>query len=201
MRHPSTADVAIVWAKARLGALRSDRPKHRRASLRASVSSDRRARRTESDSLGSPIPEVNHWCVLIQTILLANYCGWPTHRNLGKLGPSGVAFPGHQRPRTNSPTVTYAVYAAPGMMKMESGSGSPEDWRRVSGRRPFDQLRASREVRCSLLRCEQEPSWISSDLDGKWSQRHLNGREGHRRHPQSWEGRARQSYEDVQTVD
>ena len=41
----------------------------------------------------------------------------------------------------NSPTVTYAADAAPGMMKMESSCGSPEDGRRVSGRRPFDQLR------------------------------------------------------------
>jgi hypothetical protein len=36
-KDKSVPDLAVIWR----GALRSDRPKHRRASLRASVSSDR----------------------------------------------------------------------------------------------------------------------------------------------------------------
>src|SRR5262245_58758418 len=60
---------------------------------------------------------------------------------LGQDGPGGEENPRNQTPQTNSPTVAYVADATPGLMKMGSSSGSPSDWRQVSGRRPLDQLR------------------------------------------------------------
>src|SRR3954471_3607808 len=57
---------------------------------------------------------------------------------MGTPGDPNPASPTHH---ANSLIVTYAVYAAPGMMEMGSSCGSPWCRRRVSGRRPFDQLR------------------------------------------------------------
>src|SRR5262249_49103746 len=73
--------------------------------------------------------------------LVANSSRPPRIADCRLAGDPACPDSGSSTDLVNSPPVAYAADATPGLMKLESRSGSPSDWRRVSGRRPFDQLR------------------------------------------------------------